>query len=89
MLTTLFAALAVLLSLGLPAFPQGLTPPITLFLLLITAAGLGGLLRSRASRALLAVVTPWGVALVLALLVGSLYGNRPIQMLEDELLLSF
>lgn len=85
MLTTLFAALAVLLSLGLPAFPQGLTPPITLFLLLITAAGLGGLLRSRASRALLAVVTPWGVALVLALLVGSLYGNRPIQMLEDSL----
>ncbi len=85
MVTTLCAAVAILMSLWLPAFPEGLTPPITLFLLLITVAGLGGLLRTRAARALLAVLSPWAVALILAAVVGSIYDNRPIQMLEDSL----
>ncbi len=73
------------MSLALPALPQGLTPAITLFLLLITLAGVGGLLRTRASRALLAILSPWAVALLLAIVVGSLYDNPPVQMLEDFL----
>lgn len=85
MLTTLFAAAAMLLTLFLPTFPEGLTIPIVLFLGLVGLAGFGGFLRSPAARAQLALLVPWVVALVLGLGVGTILGNPMGQALEDAL----
>ena len=85
MLTTLFAAAAMLLTLALPTFPEGLTIPIVLFLGLVGLAGFGGFLRSAAARAQLAMLVPWVVALVLGLGVGTILGNPMGQALEDAL----
>lgn len=85
MLTTLFAAAAMVLTLVLPTFPEGLTIPIILFLGLVGLAGLGGFLRSGAARAQLALLVPWALALVLGLVVGTVRGNLLGQALEDAL----
>lgn len=85
MFTTLFAAAAVLLSLALPTFPDGLTIPIVGFLGLIGLAGLGGFLRARAARNELVLLVPWLLALGVALMVGLLRGNPLGQALEDAL----
>jgi len=84
-LTTLFAAAAMLLTLALPTFPDGLTIPIVGFLGLVVLAGLGGFVRSAAARAELALLAPWLVALSLSLMVGVLRGNSLGQALEDAL----
>jgi len=85
MLTSFLAAAAMLLTLGLPTFPEGLTLPILLFLGLVGLAGLGGFLRSAAARAQLALLLPWVLALVLGLIVGTIRGNPLGQALEDAL----
>jgi O-antigen ligase len=85
MLTTVFAALAMLLTLALPTFPDGLTIPIVGFLGLVALAGVGGFLRSGAARAELALLVPWVVALTLGTMVGTLRGNPLGQALEDAL----
>ena len=84
-LTTLFAAAAMLLTLALPTFPDGLTIPIVGFLGLVVLAGLGGFVRSAAARAELALLAPWLVALGLSLMVGILRSNSLGQALEDAL----
>lgn len=84
-LTTLFAAAAMLLTLALPTFPDGLTIPIVGFLGLVMLAGLGGFVRSSAARAELALLAPWLVALGLSLMVGIFRGNSLAQALEDAL----
>ncbi len=84
-LTTLFAAGAMLLTLALPTFPDGLTIPIVLFLGLVGMAGLGGFFRSPPARAELALLAPWLAALALGLAVGTLRGNPLGQALEDAL----
>lgn len=83
--TTLLAAAAMLLTLALPTFPDGLTIPIVGFLGLVGLAGLGGFLRSAAARAELALLAPWLLALGLGLMVGLLRGNPLGQALEDAL----
>lgn len=85
MLTTLFAAAAMALTLALPTFPEGLTIPITMFLGFVGLAGLGGFLRSSAARAQLSLLVPWVVALVLGVGVGTIRGNPLGQALEDAL----
>lgn len=83
--TTVFAAAAMVLTLVLPTFPQGLTIPITMFLGLVVLAGFGGFLRSAAARAQLTLLLPWVVALVVGLGVGTVGGNSITQSLEDAL----
>ncbi len=83
--TTLFAVGAMLLTLALPTFPDGLTIPIVGFLGLVGLAGVGGFLRSGAARAELALLAPWLLALGLGLAVGTLRGNPLGQALEDAL----
>lgn len=85
MLTTIFAAAAMLLTLALPIFPDGLSLPIATFLALCAASGLGGLIRSHDARALLVFILPWVLALVVAVLVGILRGNHMVQAMEDAL----
>jgi len=84
-LTTLFAALAMLATLILPTFPEGLTITILGFLGLIGLAGFAGFLRSAPARKELALMSPWLVALGLGLLVGIIRGNPMGQALEDAL----
>jgi hypothetical protein len=83
--TTLFAVGAMLLTLALPTFPDGLTIPIVGFLGLVGLAGLGGFFRAAAARSELALLAPWLVALGLGLIVGLLRGNPLGQALEDAL----
>jgi O-antigen ligase len=83
--TTLLAAAAMLLTLALPTFPDGLTIPIVGFLGLVGLAGLGGFLRTAAARAELAMLAPWLLGLGLGLMVGLLRGNPLGQALEDAL----
>jgi hypothetical protein len=85
MITTLLAAFAVLLSLWLPTFPQGLTPMIAVFLGLTGLAGVGGALRSRAARVDLVLLLPWAAALAAGVIVGLARANSAIQLLEDLL----
>ncbi|MEZ4454215.1 MAG: hypothetical protein R3B09_32475 [Nannocystaceae bacterium] len=85
MITALLAAAAVLLTIALPTFPDGLSAPILAYLALCGLAGVGGLLRSAAARAQLVLLAPWMLALGVALLVGLLHGNLALQALEDAL----
>lgn len=85
MFTTFFAATATVLTFFLPALPEGLSIPITLFLGLVVLAGFGGFLRSAAARAQLTLLLPWMVALVLGVGVGTVRGNHMVQTLEDAL----
>lgn len=85
MLTMIFAAAALLLTIALPIFPDGLSLPIAAFLALYTAAGLGGLVRAHEARALLVLFLPWIAALLLGLLIGVLRGNHMEQAIEDAL----
>lgn len=85
MFTTVFAAAAMVLTLALPPFPQGLSIPITMFLLLVVLAGFGGFLRSSAARAQVTLLIPWALALVVGLGVGTVGGNSLGQSLEDIL----
>lgn len=85
MLTTLFAAVAMLMTLGLPTFPEGLTIPLILFMGLVSLAAFGGFLRSAAARTELALLYPWIGGLGLGLLVGVVRGNPMGQALEDSL----
>ncbi|MCA9661306.1 MAG: hypothetical protein KC486_23405 [Myxococcales bacterium] len=85
MFCSLFAAAAVLLTLALPTFPDGLSPAILLFLGLVGLAGLAGALRSRPARVQLVLFLPWLAALLVALFVGLLRGTPMVQALEDAL----
>lgn len=81
--TTLLAAAAMLLTLALPTFPDGLTIPIVGFLGLVALAGLGGFLRTAAARSQLALLAPWLVGLAMGLMIGLVRGNPLGQALED------
>ncbi len=85
MITTLLTAAAILLSLALPFFPEGLSPSIVAYLGMLGLAGLGGFLRSPGARKQLVLLLPWALALALALVVGLAYGNPTTQLLEDAL----
>ncbi len=85
MLTTLIAAVAMLWTLALPTFPDGLTIAIVGFLGLVMLAGLAGFVRSAAARAELTLLGPWLVALAVSLMVGILRGNALDQAIEDAL----
>ena len=85
MLTTLIAAAAMLLTLALPTFPDGLSLPILAFLAMVGLAGVGGALRSHAARVQLVFFLPWAAALLIALFVALLRGNPLVQALEDAL----
>ena len=66
MLTTGLVVVAVLLTLILPIYPEGITPAIAVFLGLAGITGGLGLLHRAARRELL-VLTPWAIAIGLAL----------------------
>ncbi|MCA9693615.1 MAG: hypothetical protein KC636_28730, partial [Myxococcales bacterium] len=85
MITTLSALAALVLSVLLPTFPEGLTPAIVAFLGLIALAGVGGALRARAARAELSLLAPWVLALALGLINGALRGHESVQFAEDAL----
>ncbi len=85
MFTTLLTAAAILLSLALPFFPEGLSPSIVAYLGMLGLAGVGGFLRSPGARKQLVLLLPWALALALALVVGLAYGNPTTQLLEDAL----
>lgn len=85
MITTLLTAAAILLSLALPFFPEGLSPSILAYLALLGLAGVGGFLRSTAARKQLVLLIPWALALALAACVGLAHGNPSRQLLEDAL----
>ena len=85
MFTALIAAAAMLLTLALPTFPDGLSPAILAFLGMVGLAGIGGGLRSHAARTQLVFFLPWLAALLLAFFVGVLRGAPMIQALEDAL----
>ncbi|MEM6991720.1 MAG: O-antigen ligase family protein [Myxococcota bacterium] len=84
MITTAAAVVAMLLTLILPIYPEGITPLIAAFLALAGVAGLFGLL-NRAARRELMVMAPWALALGCALLIGSLRSGESRQALEDSL----
>jgi len=84
MITTAAAVVAMLLTLILPIYPDGITPLIAAFMGLASLAGLFGML-SRAARRELLVLTPWVVALLTGLVVGSLRNGESRQALEDLL----
>ena len=85
MFTALLAAAAMLLTLALPTFPDGLSPAIVAFLGMVGLAGIGGGLRSHAARAQLVFFLPWLVALLVAFFVGVLRGAPMMQAMEDAL----
>lgn len=70
------------LTLVLPIYPDRLSPMIASFLGLAAVGGAYGLLH-RQARQLLALLLPWGLALLLAFLVGGLRGAPPQQATED------
>lgn len=84
MITTAAAVVAMLLTLVLPIYPDGITPLIAAFLSLAGLAGVFGLL-SRAARRELLIMTPWVVAIAIGLLIGSLRSGESRQALEDSL----
>ncbi len=81
MITTAAAVLAMLLTLILPIYPEGITPIIAAFLALACLAGAFGLL-NRAARRELLIMAPWAIALVIALLIGSLRSGESRQAME-------
>ena len=85
MFTALLAAAAMLLTLVLPTFPDGLSPAILLFLGMIAVAGVSAALGSRAARNQLVLFLPWLLALAIAFFVGVLRGAPMVQALEDGL----
>ncbi|MBL4688212.1 MAG: hypothetical protein JKY37_26735 [Nannocystaceae bacterium] len=84
MITTAAAVIAMLLTLVLPIYPDGITPLIAAFLSLAGLAGVFGLL-SRAARRELLIMTPWVIAIAIGLLIGSLRSGESRQALEDSL----
>ena len=84
MISTAVVIVALLLTLVLPIYPDGITPLIATFLALTGVAALFGLL-ARAARRELLVLAPWAVALVIGLLIGSLRYDESQQALEDTL----
>jgi hypothetical protein len=81
-LTSVVVVLALCLTLVLPIYPEGITPEIAAFLGLAALAGAGGLIH-RAARRELMVLTPWAVAILTGLLVGSLRNGESQQAVED------
>lgn len=84
MFTVAVVVTAVLLTVILPIYPQGITPEIAVFLALAGIGGGLGLLHRAARRELL-VLTPWALAIGLALVVGSLRNGEAEQAIEDTL----
>lgn len=84
MVTSAIVILGVLLTLVLPIYPQGIEPLILVFLALAGAGGAMGLMR-RAARRELMVLSPWVLAIMLAVLVGSVRQGESQQAVEDSL----
>ncbi len=84
MVTSAIVICGVLLTLVLPIYPEGITPLIVLFLALAGLGAFMGLMRRAARRELL-VLSPWIMALMLAVLVGSLRQGEARQAIEDTL----
>jgi hypothetical protein len=82
--TTLAVVAGLVLTLQLPIYPDGLSPLIAAFLGLTLVAAVFGLAR-RSARFELAVMTPWAVAILVAILVGSIYSGESQQAVEDAL----
>jgi len=82
--TTLAVVAGLVLTLQLPIYPDGLSPIIAAFLGLALVGAVFGLAK-RSSRYELAVMTPWAVAIVVAILVGSIYSGESQQAVEDAL----
>ncbi|MBK6919647.1 MAG: hypothetical protein IPH07_19790 [Deltaproteobacteria bacterium] len=84
MITTAATVLGLLLTLALPIYPDGITPLIAGFLALCGIAGLFGF-ADRKARYELAIMAPWGAALVIGVLVGSMHNGESQQAIEDAL----
>ncbi len=84
MITTAAVVVALVLTLFLPIYPDGITPPIAVFLALTGVAGFFALL-ARAARRELLVLAPWVAALVIGVFVGAIRNDESRQALEDML----
>ncbi len=84
LITTLATLLALGSTLILPIYPEGLDPIILAFLGLAAIGAVFGL-ADRSARRELAMMAPWSLAMLLGVLVGSLYHGEAVQALEDAL----
>lgn len=83
-LTTLATCVALAMTIVLPIYPEGIEPVIAAFLAMCGIGALFGL-GDRRARYELAIMTPWGAAIVLAILVGSIHNGESQQAVEDAL----
>lgn len=84
LITTLATAVALGMTVVLPIYPEGIDPLIAAFLGMCAIAGVFGL-GDRKARYELAIMAPWGAAIVLGILVGSIHHGESQQAIEDAL----
>lgn len=84
LITTFATAVALGMTVVLPIYPEGIDPMIAAFLGICAVAGLFGL-GDRNARYELAIMAPWGVAVLLGILVGSIHHGESQQAVEDAL----
>ncbi|MFO0637149.1 MAG: hypothetical protein U0168_30355 [Nannocystaceae bacterium] len=83
-ITMAATAAALVLTLVLPIYPDGITPLIAAFFGLCGVGGLFGLADRRA-RYELAIMAPWAAALIIGVIVGSMHNGESQQAVEDAL----
>jgi hypothetical protein len=84
LITTFATAVALGMTVVLPIYPEGIDPMIAAFLGVCAVAGMFGL-GDRNARYELAIMAPWGVAVLLGILVGSIHHGESQQAIEDAL----
>lgn len=84
LITTFATAVALGMTVVLPIYPEGIDPTIAAFLGICAIAGMFGL-GDRKARYELAIMAPWGVAVLLGILVGSIHHGESQQAVEDAL----
>lgn len=84
LITTFATAVALGMTVVLPIYPEGIDPMIAAFLGICAVAGMFGL-GDRNARYELAIMAPWGVAVLLGILVGSIHHGESQQAVEDAL----
>ena len=84
LITTFASAIALAMTVVLPIYPEGIDPMIAAFLGICAVAGVFGL-GDRSARYELAIMAPWGAAVMIAILVGSIHHGDSQQAVEDAL----